>query len=61
LENQANLHRLPSRKEQPQLVSGRYMSLYESIKSNPGNMTPGVGKASLDRIDVNWFHRISAT
>ncbi len=32
---------------------------YELIKSIPGNMTPGVGKTTLDSIDVNWFHRIS--
>jgi len=33
---------------------------YELIKSIPGNMTPGVGKTTLDGIDLNWFNRISA-
>ena len=32
---------------------------YETIKSNPGNMTPGVGKTTIDAINVKWFHRIS--
>jgi RNA-directed DNA polymerase len=31
---------------------------YELIKSNPGNMTPGVTKETLDGIDLDWFAHI---
>ena len=32
---------------------------YESIKSKPGNMTPGVGSETLDEMSNQWFQRIS--
>lgn len=32
---------------------------YESIKSKPGNMTPGVDSTTLDKLDLNWFNYIS--
>ena len=32
---------------------------YESIKSNPGNMTEGVDRETLDGIDENWFKETS--
>ena len=33
---------------------------YEQIKSNPGNMTRGVEKETLDGINRNWFTKIRA-
>lgn len=32
---------------------------YETIKSNPGNMTPGVDDVTLDGINLNWIYNIS--
>ena len=32
---------------------------YETIKSNPGNSTPGIGSKTLDGIDLNWFSTTS--
>jgi|GEM_PF-38841 len=32
---------------------------YERIKSNPGNMTPGLKKETLDGIDIKYFEKIS--
>nr|QKQ12916.1 Cox3 [Sparassis crispa] len=32
---------------------------YEEIKSNPGNMSPGITPETLDGIDPNWFNHIS--
>jgi len=32
---------------------------YLSIKGNPGNMTPGVEKETLDKIDLPFFERLS--
>lgn len=34
---------------------------YEFIKSNPGNMTPGVDSKSLDGMDLETFHNIQKT
>lgn len=33
---------------------------YESIKSNPGNMTPGITPETLDGIDLDYFKGIQA-
>lgn len=33
---------------------------YEQIKSNPGNMTRGIEKESLDGINLKWFTKIRA-
>lgn len=32
---------------------------YETIKSKPGNMTPGVDDVTLDGINLNWIYNIS--
>jgi group II intron reverse transcriptase/maturase len=32
---------------------------YETIKSKPGNMTPGVDSTTLDKIDLKWFDTVS--
>ena len=32
---------------------------YELIKSNPGNMTRGVSKETLDKIDMSWIQKTS--
>ena len=32
---------------------------YEIIKSNPGNMTPGIDFTTLDKIDLNWVVTVS--
>lgn len=32
---------------------------YESIKSKPGNMTPGYDKQTLDGIDITWLEKTS--
>jgi hypothetical protein len=34
---------------------------YELIKSNPGNMTKGVGAQTLDKIDLKWFRYVEPT
>ena len=32
---------------------------YELIKSNPGNMTPGVDKSTLDGLNIMWLQKVS--
>ena len=32
---------------------------YEIIKSNPGNMTPGIDSTTLDKIDLDWILTVS--
>jgi len=32
---------------------------YELIKSNPGNMTPGVNNSTLDGLDIAWLQKVS--
>nr|QUS63793.1 hypothetical protein [Haslea silbo] len=32
---------------------------YEMIKSNPGNMTPGIDSSTLDKIDLSWIATVS--
>lgn len=32
---------------------------YETVKSKPGNTTPGIDSVTLDRIDLEWFKKIS--
>jgi group II intron reverse transcriptase/maturase len=32
---------------------------YETIKSKPGNLTPGVDSTTLDKIDLKWFNSVS--
>lgn len=34
------------------------VAAYELIKSNPGNMTPGIDSVTLDGIDLKYFQRI---
>jgi len=33
--------------------------VYEIIKSNPGNSTPGTDSTTVDKIDLNWFTTVS--
>ena len=33
---------------------------YESIKSNPGNMTPGANTLTLDGISLKWLHQVKS-
>lgn len=34
-------------------------SAYHKIKSNPGNMTPGINKTTLDGISRTWIHAVA--
>lgn len=33
---------------------------YEDIQSNPGNMTKGIGKETLDKISMEWLQKTAS-